>query len=83
MRPEQFILQKIIFGATERFEDHSDYEYAAINAVSTPGQLAAGNVERHHDPDAEPKQSRHDCDLAEKEQPIKTFGSLRYHLSAA
>jgi hypothetical protein len=81
MLPEQFVLQKIIVRAAagERFQKHPQNEQAAVNAVTSPGQLGAGRIKSHHDPDAEPEKRGHDHDLAEEEKAVETFRALRNH----
>src|ERR1700736_4539504 len=78
-------MQEIILGAVacERFEQKSDDEHAAINAVSAPGEIGARRIEGHHDPDAEPEKRSDDQDLTEQEKAIKTFLALGDHLNSA
>jgi len=79
MRSKQFILQKIIFRATERFQEHTENEDAAINAVAPPGQFGTGRVKGDHYPNANPEKQRDNDDLAKQEEAVKTFRPLRDH----
>jgi len=80
MRPEQFVLQKIILRARERFEEHAENEHAAVNAVAPPSNLGARRVERHHDPHTEPEQAGDDYNLAKQKEAIQSFRPLRDHV---
>ena len=81
MLPQQFVLQKIISrtAASERFQTHAENEQAAVDAVTSPGQLRARRVKRHHHPNTEPEQKSDDDDLAEQEKAVETFRALRNH----
>src|ERR1700682_5773317 len=85
MLTQQFVVQEIILGsvAGERFEQETDDEHAAVNAVSPPGELGPGRIERDHDPDAEPEKRGDDQDLTKQEKAIKTLLALGDHFSSA
>ena len=80
MRAQQFVLQKEIFGAAQRFQCQSEHEHSAVNAVAAPGQRAARRIKRHHDPDADPEDRGDDDDLAKQEDAVKSFRPLRDHV---
>jgi len=82
MLPQQFVLQKIITRAAagERFQEHPENEQAAVNAVTSPGELGTRRIKRHHDPDAEPEKRGDDDDLAKQEDTVKSFRPLRDHV---
>lgn len=81
MLPKQLIVQEIVFraAARKRFQEHSENEQAAVDAVTSPGQFRARRVKRHHYPDTEPEQKSDDDDLAEQEKAVETFRALRNH----
>jgi len=79
MRSKQFILQKIIFRPTERFQEHAENEDAAINAVASPSQFGTGRIKGDHYPNAKPEKQRDHDDLAKQEEAVKTFRPLRDH----
>ena len=81
MLAEEFALEKISFRTfpAERFTEEADDQHRAINAVATPGKLRALRVKGHHDPDAKPEESRHDCDLAKQKKAIQTLRALGDH----
>src|ERR1043166_3056317 len=80
MWPKQFVLQKIILGPAERFEQHSEHQASAINPVTSPGRLGARRVKGHHDPDPEPEQASDHNELAKQKQPVKSFRPLCDHV---
>src|ERR1043166_387928 len=81
MLAQQFVLEKIIFRpvTAERFDQHSQNQQPAVNAVATPGQLRSRRMEGDHDPDPEPEEDRHQHDLAKQENAIQTLRALRNH----
>jgi hypothetical protein len=80
VRSEQFVADQVILGPAERFQSHTQNEHAAINAVTAPRQVChSGSIKCDHDPDAKPKEQRHDENLAKHEDAVETFGPLRNH----
>lgn len=79
MRSQQFILQKVTFRATKRFQEHAKNEHAAIDAVAPPGQFGAGRMKRDHHPNTKPEKQRDHDDLAKQKEVVKTFRPLRDH----
>src|SRR5437667_395647 len=81
---EEYILQKVIFGAApgDRFQPDTENDQPAVNAVTPPGELGAraGRIERHHHPNAKPEKQGDDHDLAEQEEAVETFRALRDHV---
>src|ERR1700736_3627358 len=80
MRAQQFVLEEVAFRSTQRFQSQSQHEHSTVNAITAPGQRAAGRVKRHHDPDAEPENRGDDDDLAKQEDAVKSFRPLRDHV---
>src|SRR5205814_1491129 len=62
------------------FQRHAQNEHAAVDAVTSPGQVCdRWRGKGDHDPDAKPKQQRHNENLAKHEDAVETFRPLRNH----
>ena len=80
VRPQQFVLQKEIFRAAQRFQSQSQDEHSAVNAIAAPRERTDGRIKRHHDPNAEPEKRRDNDDLAKQEEAVESFRPLRDHV---